>query len=194
MLRSRASGRAAALLDDVARAFGPLGYSVAERPSPLAARLTHESGRPPLTIRLVERGRIFGGTIALEVATAEPALPATAGVLEGRGRGLVRLHGIAFRARRGDARTRELAAQLTADRALGDALAAVHFERIRVDRDGRAVIRHIGGSIVWTLIPPLVRPVPLVPEQARATADALAAFAAAGRVRTSTRPDPDRTG
>jgi hypothetical protein len=37
----------------------------------------------------------------------------------------------------------------------------------------------MGGSIVWMLFPPLVRPVPLIAEQAKATAEALEAFAAA---------------
>ena len=52
----------------------------------------------------------------------------------------------------------------------------MHFERIRVEPDGRPVIRHMGGSVVWMLIPPLARGVPLVPEQARASVDALRAF------------------
>jgi hypothetical protein len=56
----------------------------------------------------------------------------------------------------------------------------VHFEAIRIEPDGRAVIRHMGGSVVWMLFPPLVRPVPLVDEQARATLEALDAFARVG--------------
>jgi hypothetical protein len=38
------------------------------------------------------------------------------------------------------------------------------------------VIRHMGGSVVWMLFPPLVRPVPLTVPQARATVKALEAF------------------
>jgi hypothetical protein len=57
----------------------------------------------------------------------------------------------------------------------------VHFERIRVEPDGRPVIRHFGGSVVWVLFPPLVKRVPFVPEQVEATLAALGAFAAAGR-------------
>ena len=53
----------------------------------------------------------------------------------------------------------------------------MHFERIRVEPDGRPVIRHMGGSVVWMLFPPLVRPVPLIAEQRRAAVEALEAFA-----------------
>jgi hypothetical protein len=176
----RARGRAAAVLEQVAASFEPLGYEVAERPGPLEARLVHRRGRPPLRLRFVERGRIFGGTIGLEISTAEPVLPEVAGGVTGHGRGVVRLRGISFRARGRDPRAAALAERLSADSTLVDALTAVHFERIRVAPDGRAVIRHIGGSVVWVIFPPIVHPVPFVPEQARATADALAAFAAAG--------------
>jgi hypothetical protein len=57
----------------------------------------------------------------------------------------------------------------------------VHFDRVRVEPDGSPVIRHMGSSVVWMLFPPLVRPIPLVEEQARETLGALEAFAAAGR-------------
>jgi hypothetical protein len=123
-------------------------------------------------------GRIFGGSFALEVATAEPVLPRTRG-LSARGRGLVRLERVAFRPARDDPQGADLADRLERDAELRDRLRAVHFERIRIDPDGRPVIRHLGGSVVWILFPPFVRTVPLVAEQARATADALAAFAAA---------------
>jgi hypothetical protein len=52
---------------------------------------------------------------------------------------------------------------------------------VRVEPDGSPVIRHMGGSVVWMLFPPLVRPIPLVEEQARETLGALEAFAAVGR-------------
>jgi hypothetical protein len=37
----------------------------------------------------------------------------------------------------------------------------------------------MGGSVVWVLFPPLVRQIPLIPEQVEATLAALDAFAAA---------------
>ena len=64
---------------------------------------------------------------------------------------------------------------------LADRLSAVHFEAIRVEPDGRPVIRHLGGSVVWILFPPLVRRIPFVDEQARATVEALRAFGAVTR-------------
>ncbi len=90
----------------------------------------------------------------------------------------MRLTGVEFRPRDGDAAGAELARRLVADPALRDSLRAVHFERIRIEPDGRPVVRQMGGSVVWMLFPPLVRPVPLVPEQAKATVRALEAFAA----------------
>ena len=51
-----------------------------------------------------------------------------------------------------------------------------------MEPDGRPVIRHLGGSVVWVLFPPLVKRVPLVPEQIEATLAALEAFAVAGRL------------
>jgi len=36
----------------------------------------------------------------------------------------------------------------------------------------------MGGSVVWMLFPPLVRPIPFVDEQAKETLGALEAFAA----------------
>jgi Protein of unknown function (DUF3156) len=93
----------------------------------------------------------------------------------------VRLRGIEFGSARGDHEGSLLAERLTNDPRLARALADVHFEQIRVEPDGRPTIRHMGGSVVWALSPPLVWPVLLVDEQARATADALAAFVAVGR-------------
>jgi hypothetical protein len=91
------------------------------------------------------------------------------------------MRGVRFRARRGDAAGEQLATRLGADTALAEALAKVHFEEIRVEPDGRPVIRHLGGSVVWVLFPPIVKRVPLVPEQVDATLTAMKAFAAAGR-------------
>jgi hypothetical protein len=158
--------------------FAGLGYGSVPPDGSLTARLERD-GRLPLLLRMVEQGRVFGGSFALEVTTVEPVLPETRG-LRARGRGVVRLTGVEFRPRDGDAAGAELARRLVADPALGNSLRAVHFERIRVEPDGRPVVRQMGGSVVWMLFPPMVRPVPLVPEQAEATVRALEAFAAAG--------------
>jgi hypothetical protein len=83
---------------------------------------------------------------------------------------------VRFRARSGDAAGAALATALGEDLALREALTAVHFESVRVTPDGRPVIRHLGGSLVWVLLPPVTRATPLVPEQARAAAAALEAF------------------
>jgi hypothetical protein len=162
------------LTDDVAR-FTRRGYRETARPGPLTRRLEAD-GRPTILVRLAQDGRVFGGTFALEVGTAEPVLPSTRG-LTARGRGLVQLRTVDFRAQRGDAAGARLAERLTDDDSLVSALARVHFERIRVEPDGRAVIRHMGGSLVWFLLPPLVRPIPFVPEQVNATLAAIEAFA-----------------
>ena len=182
MLGRSAGARAARLLDDITEAFRPFGYHEAGRPGPLEARLERRGGLP-IVLRFIQRGRVVGGQVVLEVATADPVLPRSERGLTARPRGALKLRGIAFRARGADVGARQLAERLSEDRRLGDALSKVHFERIRVEPDGRAVITHVGGSVVWTLFPPLVRPVPLVPEQAKATADALKAFAAAGSAR-----------
>lgn len=130
------------------------------------------------TLRLALRptgGRIFGGTFALEVSTDRPLLPATGG-LSARGRGVVALRAVRFLARRDDEEGRRLARRLDADASLTRALSSVHFERVRVEPDGRVTIRHMGGSLVWLLFPPMTYAVPIVPEQARATVEALRAF------------------
>lgn len=129
--------------------------------------------------RMAGQGRIFGGTYALELSTVEPVLPATEG-LRGRARGVVRHGGVNFRARSRDEPGKRLAAVLDGDGRLQSALARVHFDRVRVEPDGAPVIRHLGGSVVWMLFPPLVRPIPFVEEQARETLGALEAFAAVG--------------
>ena len=176
----RGSARAAAsrLLARNLETLERAGARVEEGAPGSAVRMMTQAG-VPINVRMVGTGRVFGGNYALEVETAEPVLPATSG-LRARGRGLVRLERVAFRGRRGDDDAAALAARLDADAALQRALAQVHFEAIRVEPSGRPVIRHMGGSVVWVLFPPLVRPVPLVDEQARATLDALHAFARAG--------------
>ncbi len=177
-MRGRAERRAVELLDSHVETFRRLGYLICER-QPLEARLDGNDGRTAIRLRMAPQGRFFGGTFALELATADAVLAPTRGV-RGRGRGVVALRGIRFRARPGDAAGASLARRLEEDRELGETLSRVHFEGIRVDPDGTPVIRHMGGSLVWVLFPPLVRPVPLVEEQARASVDALEAFARAG--------------
>jgi hypothetical protein len=169
-----ARGRAARAFGDVLEGFERDGFTV-ER-SDFSARLMR-NGLVSLRAGVVQQGRIFGGTFALELSTDEPVLPPTRG-LRGRGRGVVRLGGVDFRSRGHDEAGRLLGARLEQDERLQRALAGVHFERIRVDPDGRPVIRHMGGSVVWVLFPPFVRQVPLVPDQRRAAVSALDAFAA----------------
>lgn len=174
-----AARRAKLVFDDAIASFGRVGYRVSSRPSELLARLEAPGREPALLLRMDRQGRIFGGTYALEVTTAEPVLPATAG-LSARGRGVVRMKGVAFRPHRSDAAGEALAERLASDDRLVGALSNVHFERIRVEPGGRPVIRHMGGSLVWMLFPPLVRGVPLVDDQVLATVAALGAFARVG--------------
>jgi hypothetical protein len=129
---------------------------------------------------MTQEGRILGGNYGLEISTDEPVLPQTRG-LSARGKGLVRMRGVRFRAKRDDAAGRRLAERLGSDARLAERLGQVHFERIRVDPEGRPVIRHLGGSVVWVLFPPLVKQIPLVPDQVDATLAALDAFAASER-------------
>ena len=159
--------------------FERIGARVVARPAPDNAQLVLDRSTA-FSVHMRGRGRVFGGAYALEVATTQPVLPRTSG-LNARGRGFVRLQRITFRARRGDEAGAALAQRLEAADELQAALGKVHFERIRVEPEGRPVIRHMGGSVVWVLFPPIVRPVPLVEEQARATVIALGAFAAAAR-------------
>ncbi len=166
--------RAARALDDDLAVFERLGWELTDRPAPLQARLTREDA-PALDVRLVQEGRFFGGNFAFEATTADPVLPATGG-LTARARGLVRMHGLRFRAR--DPAGRALAAALDEDPVLQRALVDLHFERVFVGPDGRPGIRHLGGSLVWVLMPPIVRATPLVEEQAARLAAALCAFAA----------------
>jgi hypothetical protein len=174
-----AQRRAIASLDEVIEHFRAAGFGEVRRVGPFEARLAPSRHGLPIRLRIARDGRVFGGTYALELSTAEPVLPRTRGV-SARGRGIVRLQGIAFRPRRGDKAGRRLADRLATDRPLSDRLSRVHFERIRIEPDGRATIRHLGGSVVWVLFPPLVKAIPLVPEQVAATLAALDAFADAG--------------
>jgi hypothetical protein len=169
-------GRASRTFSDVLEAFEHDGFEV-ERKG-FTARLIRD-GVVPIRASVVRQGRIFGGTYALELSTDEPVLPTTRG-LRGRPRGVVKLGGVDFRSRGHDDAGRILGARLERDEALQQTVSKVHFERIRVEPDGRPVIRHMGGSVVWMLFPPLVRPAPLVPEQRRAAVEALEAFARAG--------------
>ncbi len=168
--------RAVSALDDAVERFGETGYSEVERLSPLQARLRSSTGRGPVRLRMSQEGKILGGNYALEISTDEPVLPPTRG-LSARGRGIVRMRGVRFRAKRGDQAGRQLADRLEADTRLAERLGLVHFERIRVEPDGRPVIRHLGGSVVWVLFPPLIRKIPFVPDQVDATLAALDAFA-----------------
>jgi hypothetical protein len=170
--------RAVLALDDAIESLERAGYNQVEREGDLSARLRSASG-VPLRLTIAREGRIFGGNYGLEISTDEPVLPATRG-LKARGQGVVKMKGVRFRAKRGDATGTQLAERLGADAALAAALGKVHFEEIRVEPDGRPVIRHLGGSVVWVLFPPLVKRVPLVPEQVDATIGALEAFATAG--------------
>lgn len=175
----RARRRAVELLDGHVATFERFGYRAVER-GPLEACLERAGSKPGLRVRMAQQGRVFGGAFALELSTSDPVLPCTRG-LQARGRGLVTLRGVAFKPRPHDAAGARLARRLEDDDGLRATLASVHFERVRIDPDGRPVIRHMGGSVVWALFPPIVRPVPLVDEQARAAVAALEAFASAGR-------------
>ena len=183
MKRARLEGparrRAAHVLEENVDLFRRAGYADGQVVGALEAHLAGPQ-RLPLRLTLAPTGRVFGGTYALEVATAEPVLGQSGG-LGARGRGVVRLQGIAFRPRRGDQAGHQLARRLEENRQLVERLTKVHFEALRVEPDGRAVIRHMGGSVVWILFPPLVKGIPLVAEQVRATIAALEAFAEAGR-------------
>jgi len=171
--------RAIASLDDAIEQLRRAGYNRVERRSPLSARLRSSSGKRALRLEMSREGKVFGGNYALQVSTLDPVLPTTRG-LTGRGKGVVQMRGVVFRARRGDEAGKRLAAQLGADTRLAGAIGKVHFERVSVEPDGRPVIRHLGGSVVWILFPPLVKRIALVPEQAAATLAALEAFTEAG--------------
>ncbi len=171
--------RAIRLLDETTALYRGAGYETIDRRSALEARISGPS-RVPLVLHLVPEGRIFGGTYGLEISTGAGTLAGTAG-LTVRGRGVVRMHGVRFKPRRGDQAGSRLAGRLEADEQLARRLAAVHFERIRIEPDGKAVIRHMGGSLVWILFPPVIKAIPLVADQVRATIAAMERFAEVGR-------------
>jgi hypothetical protein len=172
--------RAAGVLADDVKEFERLGYRPLERSSSFAATLAAPGGGRDLVLRLHREGRVFGGNWALEITTAEPVLPASERGLSGRGRGMVHMQGVRFRAHRGDDAGAAVAEALSDDAALGAALGDVHFEHLAVDRDGHPVIRHLGGSLVWFALPPVRRATPLPPGQPEAIVTALDAFARAG--------------
>jgi len=181
-VRGRSARRAADVLKSDIEAFERLGYRPLEGDSAHSVVLAAPEGGRDLALRLQPEGRVFGGNWGLEVSTTEPVLPATGRGLSARGRGVVRMQGVRFRARGGEEAASRLAAELSADAELGKALSEVHFERIRVEPDGRAMIRHMGGSVVWVLVPPVVRATPLPAGQPEAMVRALAEFARAGGV------------
>jgi hypothetical protein len=181
-VRRAAARRAATVLAHDIEAFERLGYRPLERTGRPEAVLRAPKGGHDLTLRLVPEGRFFGGNWALEVSTAEPVLPATPLGLSARGRGVVRRQGVSFSAKGSDPAARRLAELLSADERLGEALGGVDFELLSVRPDGRPAIRHLGGSIVWVLLPPVVRETPLPAGQAKAMVRAVDAFVAAGEV------------
>jgi hypothetical protein len=179
-VRGLSARRAAAVLKADTDAFERLGYRSREGDSPYSVVLAAPEGGRDLELRLRPEGRVFGGNWGLELSTAEPVLPATGRGLTARGRGVVRMQGVRFRARHGDEAASRLAAELSADAELGKALGEVHFERLAVEPDGRPVIRHMGGSVVWLLFPPVARTTPLPAGQPEAMVRALDEFARAG--------------
>lgn len=179
-MRALTAGRAERVMADDVEVFERLGYRPLERKA-FSAVLEPSGGGRRIALRLVREGRVFGGNWGLEIATADPVLPPTPGGLTARGRGVVKMRGVRFRARGGDADATALAEALSADAELGEALAGVDFELLSVHPDGRPAIRHLGGSVVWVLFPPIVRGTPLPPVQAKASAAALDAFAAAAQ-------------
>ena len=182
-MRRAVARRGPTVLAHDIEAFERLGYRPRRRTGGFEAVLEAPTGGPDLVVSLVpEGGRVFGGNWGLEVATADPVLPAISGGLSGRGQGVVRRKGVSFRARGSDPVGRPLADLLSADERLGAALGDVDFERVSVRPDGRPAIRHLGGSIVWVLVPPVVRETPLPAAQAEAIVRALDAFVTAGEV------------
>ena len=180
-MRSVAARRAATAFAHDIEAFGQLGHQPRERSRALEVVLSAPRGRPDLVLRMVPEGRFFGGNWGLEVSTAEPLLPATPLGLMARGRGVVRQRGVSFKAKGADPAAHRLAELLSADERLGEALGRVDFETLVVRPDGRPAIRHLGGSVVWVLLPPIVRATPLPRGQAEAMTYALDVFAATGQ-------------
>lgn len=194
-MRAAASRRASAVLASDVEAFErSAGCRLLERTGPHEARLEAPGDLGRVVLRLRPIGQVFGGSWGMELAPETPLLPPTERGLAARGRGVVRQQGVAFRARaRGDAHGDRLAGALTADAALGEALGRVHFEEVVVRPDGTPVIRHLGGSVMWILLPPIVRPTPLPDGQARELLRALSAFRRAGRLAAGAGAGPARS-
>jgi hypothetical protein len=177
--------RASKVLADDIEAFEQAGCRLLERRGSHEAVLETPRNAGRVVVRLTRVGRIFGGNWGMEVTTDEPVLPQTDSGLVARGRGVFKQQGVRFRPRRrGDDKAARLGEALSANGALGDALGRVHFERIWVRRDGRPVIRHLGGSVVWVAFPPIVRATPLPDGQAQEILRALDALRTAGREAT----------
>src|SRR2546422_186125 len=123
--------RAVASFEDTIGRLAAAGYTQVERVSPLEARLRPPKGRSSLRVQMSRTGRIFGGTYALQTAGEEPVPPSPRGLSAG-GRGVVRMQGARFRARRDDAAGGQLAERLGSAARLAERLALVHFERIRI--------------------------------------------------------------
>jgi hypothetical protein len=179
-MRGLSARRAAAVLKSDVEAFERLGYRPHEGESRYSVVLAAPEGGHDLVLHLRPEGRVFGGNWGLELSTAEPVMPPTSRGLSARGRGVVRMQGVRFRARGGDEAASRLAGELSGNAELGKALGEVHFERLAVEPDGRPVIRHMGGSVVWLLIPPVARTTPLPAGQPEAMVRALDEFARAG--------------
>ncbi len=175
-MRGASARRAAIALASDVEAFERAGCRELERPTPLRAVLDAPAGGGRIELRMRGDGRVFGGSWALEASTSEPVLPATPRGLSARGRGVVRQSGVRFRARGGDGAAAALAERLGCDERLGEALGRVHFERVAVTAEGRPEIRHLGGSVVWMLLPPVARATPLPEGQPEAMLAALAEF------------------
>ena len=177
--------RAARVLAEDIEAFERAGCRLLERRDDHEALLEAPRGGGHVVVRLARVGRIFGGNWGMEVSTEDPVLPETSSGLAARGRGVVRQQGVRFRPRRGsDEDAARMAESLTGNAELAKALGRVHFERVWVRRDGRPVIRHLGGSVVWVAFPPIVRSTPLPEGQAEETLRALKAFRRAGQAAT----------
>jgi hypothetical protein len=169
--------RAVRVLAEDVEAFEQAGCRLVERRGDREAVLAAPRDGGRIVVRLTRVGRFFGGNWGMEVSPEEPLLPETPAGLTARGRGVVRQHGVRFRPRRrGDPAAVRLADALSSDAGLGEALGRVHFERVWVRRDGRPVIRHLGGSVVWVLFPPVVRTTPLPAGQPQEILRALHAF------------------
>ena len=157
--------------------FEGIGYRESGESTAGRVRMESDAG-PAIVLSFAGRGRIVGGSFALEIAAAEPICPATSGLERAWPRRRASSPASTSSRRAATRPGSSWPSVSNGSAPLQEALAAVHFERIRVEPDGRPVIRHMGGSVVWMLIPPLARGVPLVPEQARASVDALSAFSA----------------